>query len=531
MILNKKHTHKGLLALLGLIAALPGAGAAKASAVPVPGKKPTSVSRSAPVVDIHADQNILRLPGAQPQEEHVLRLPRRGGTAEIERKPFFHERKQEQVQEPQQTQEAKKTGGISRPQRKPAVFQAAPDITPAAASTSPVALAGDMQKSGISKFIGKIREGRRLSEDDAARYGHIFVFQDSGLFGKADEEIAKLGDYRLMGHVLYQRYISPYYTPTARELRDWMAHYGDHPHASRIYEIALKKDPAARLQPPVTGRGIPSFDDFDVGPSGTPYINTARLNAEQRNTVRAIQRQLSESPSGALKKLEGAASAFDAPTYDALRAEIAQSYFYNSRNDKAFELAAASSDRTPEVPLAGWIAGLSAWRDGEYAIAANYFTRAAKSPRASAWMTSAGAHWAARAYLRAHKPQQVSKWLAHAAQYPRTFYGIISLKILGMEQTRFNWETPELTGKHVKALSKIPAGRRALALVDAGYPQLARPCAARRQRLQDAQRRHVRRGIVSRRALVARQRRRPCRPRAGLCLHPSGIALRSFRRQ
>jgi soluble lytic murein transglycosylase-like protein len=88
-------------------------------------------------------------------------------------------------------------------------------------------------------------------------------------------------------------------------------------------------------------------------------------------------------------------------------------------------------------------------------------------------MASAGAHWTARSALRARRPQEVSYWLGRAAQYPRTFYGIISLKALGLEHARFNWDVPELSSKYVKALSSVPAGRRALALVDAGVPAFA----------------------------------------------------------
>ena len=48
-----------------------------------------------------------------------------------------------------------------------------------------------------------------LNEEDIARYQHIFAFQDTGDWNAADEEIKKLHDLRLMGHVLYQRYMHP----------------------------------------------------------------------------------------------------------------------------------------------------------------------------------------------------------------------------------------------------------------------------------------------------------------------------------
>ena len=75
--------------------------------------------------------------------------------------------------------------------------------------------------------------------------------------------------------------------------------------------------------------------------------------------------------------------------------------------DEAYKLAAASSGRSGrEIPRAGWIAGLTAWKEGKYAEAAKHFERTATSPRASAWMSAAGAYWTARCYLRDRQPAQ-----------------------------------------------------------------------------------------------------------------------------
>ncbi|MCK5658914.1 MAG: lytic transglycosylase domain-containing protein, partial [Alphaproteobacteria bacterium] len=86
---------------------------------------------------------------------------------------------------------------------------------------------------------------------------------------------------------------------------------------------------------------------------------------------------------------------------------------------------------------------------------------------------SAGAHWAARSYLRGHRPQKISYWLRQSAKSPRSFYGIISVKILGMDQARFNWDIPELNDKMTKAMADVSAGKRAMALMDVGRPELA----------------------------------------------------------
>lgn len=318
---------------------------------------------------------------------------------------------------------------------------------------------------------------RRLSEEDAARYAHIFAFQDVGRFAHANAEIEKLEDLRLMGHVLYQRYTSAEYKTTYRELADWMKRFADHPGASRIYDLAQKKKTKKdtdRLVAPRASRGVYAMHDFDVGQLAQPYIRSRSHAPAQRDLIKAVGENIGEAPTSALGRLEKKKELLPSTDYDALQGDVAASYFYNGRIERAYELASASARRSgTDVPLAGWIGGLAAWQLGKYPEAAKLFELTARSNRTSAWMSAAGAYWTARSYLRARQPQNVNLWLHRAAEFPRTFYGLIAMKALGMEQAKFNWKTPELTDKHVKALMQLPAGRRALALVKAERPDLA----------------------------------------------------------
>lgn len=324
----------------------------------------------------------------------------------------------------------------------------------------------------LKRMVGRLTVSRRLSEVDAARYAHIFAFQDIGDFTQADAEINKLNDRRLMGHILYQRYMHPDYKSNYGELAAWIKEYADHPGAQAIYDLAQRRKPegAENLPVPRTARGVSAQHDFDVGKTSAPLPELTKHTPRARDIIRAIDGYLADSPTAAYRRIntDEAKKIFTPIQYDSLRTDIASSYFYNNKADKAFELASASAERSGgELPIAGWIAGLSAWKMGKYGEAAKYFGISASSRRASPWMVSGSAYWAARSHLRNHQPQKVSKLLEQAAEYPRTFYGIIALKALGFEKIEFNWETPALTDKHLRALSAIPAGRRAIALVDA----------------------------------------------------------------
>lgn len=131
--------------------------------------------------------------------------------------------------------------------------------------------------------------------------------------------------------------------------------------------------------------------------------------------------------------------------YDRLRAVIAQSYMVEGKLDKAKALAESAVARSgTQVPLAGWIGGLSAWRLGDYKTATRHFSTVAHSPVASDWLQSAGAFWASRAALRSGQFRQVDDLLEIAADHPRTFYGLIAIRALSRDYD-FNWSEPSLT--------------------------------------------------------------------------------------
>lgn len=331
----------------------------------------------------------------------------------------------------------------------------------------------------IVQIFNRINAARRLSAEDALRYKKIFEFQEDGNFARANDEIKRLKDHRLLGYVLYERYLHKDYSAGYEELAAWMRRYNDHPGAQTIFDLALRKKPkdgGSMLVSPKIIRGVAGPYDADVGPMAQSALDPQGLSPRAKDIVVSIKETISDRPSQSLKRLnvKDAATVFSAEEYDVLRGYIASSFYFNKNTGQAFTLASASADRSgKDVPQAGWIAGLSAWRQGRYAVAAKYFEIAAESPRSSAWMASAAAYWSARAWLRAKQPQKVSPWLVKAADYPRTFYGIIALKALGMEQSRFYWDMPKFDASHYKTLAKNASGRRAIALVDVGRPDLA----------------------------------------------------------
>ncbi|MEZ5832023.1 MAG: lytic transglycosylase domain-containing protein [Dongiaceae bacterium] len=114
-----------------------------------------------------------------------------------------------------------------------------------------------------------------------------------------------------------------------------------------------------------------------------------------------------------------------------------------------------------------WLAGLEAWRRGDFAKAAASFIKDGQDPENNSWDKAKSAFWAARAYLRARQPDKVSPLLRQAAKYPLTFYGQLAARALGIEP-HVDWSAPKFARAHGQLLLKTRSGKRALALIQVG---------------------------------------------------------------
>ena len=230
-----------------------------------------------------------------------------------------------------------------------------------------------------------------LSVEDADRYRQIFELQSDGQFYEAETDVGWLTDHRLLGHVLAERYLSPSYRTSYRELTLWLDQYADLPQAWTLYQMALKRRPAHASHP-----RKPEADQFHPGIPDSGVLNTG-----------------------------------------------------------------------PD-----WRHGLALWQTGNLGAAAAAFERAAGDSQASGWDIAGAAYWAARAHLKNREPAKVSRWLSLAAEYPRTFYGQLARRALGLDSS-FDWSAKPLTQAGIDAIARSEAGERLLALIQVGETGLA----------------------------------------------------------
>jgi len=332
---------------------------------------------------------------------------------------------------------------------------------------------------------------RLLGDADARLYAEIFALQETGRWDQADALIRQIDDPVLMGHVKFQRYMHPTkYRSSYKELKRWMDAYADHPGAARVYRLAKKRQPKGWKSPKratgvslgaARGEHAPkTFAQRRATDIARAKAKAGKRSRAQRREIRQVQRQIRHWVANgyvtrSLKHLQSKRNTrlFDPISFDESLAKVAAGYFFWGKDQDALRVAERAAARSGEVvPIAHWWAGLAAWRLHQYDTAAAHFHALAASKTASAWSVTAGGYWASRAYLVGGRPERVNEVLRIAARYLRTFYGLMAVNALGLEPP-LEWELPALNTADRQILLRMPAARRALALIQIGQQHRA----------------------------------------------------------
>lgn len=321
---------------------------------------------------------------------------------------------------------------------------------------------------------------QELGEADVQRYEEIFDLQEKGQWQAADKLIKQLNNPILMGHIMAQRYLHPTkYRSRYKELKGWLAKYADHPQAQQIYKLAMRRKPKNWLRPkaPVQTNSLKAnFKSTATGKTSVaPAIPRKRLTSAQRKRVRVLQRQIRyRLRKGWTKSVKNILASkevkrlFSSVEYDQARAQLGRAYFAAGRDEWALKWVDPAAERSGKyLPSAHWTAGLAAWRSGDIEKATHHFEQVAARDYLSSWMTAAANFWTARGYLVTRQPQKVIPHLEKAADYPRTFYGMMARRLLGLD-AGFEWNAPDLKSDVVDDLRTSDHGRRAIALVQLG---------------------------------------------------------------
>lgn len=312
-----------------------------------------------------------------------------------------------------------------------------------------------------------------LTGADAERYRRIVALQQEGDWAAADREIAGLKDKMLLGAVEAQRYLHKTYCANYGELARWLAQHADEPDAKSIYALALKRRPVGAPAPhqPVVATLTPHAtpDELAVAVERQPlsaddFRRAQLLRAEIRVLALLEPRKAELALAGA-----EARRLLEPGQIDGLRTAIAAGYAASGGAMPAAGSsmpAPATATATAPVDAAHWQAGLASWRLGRFEDAGRHFQAAARAAT-SPWTVAAAAFWGARVEIKARRPERARYWLGLAAEHPRTFYGVLARRTLGID-SYFDFDTAPFTEVDAELLAELPAGRRALGFLQVG---------------------------------------------------------------
>ena len=333
-----------------------------------------------------------------------------------------------------------------------------------------------------------------LPPSEAIRIKRIFALQSRGEIDAAvnqtnEIDIATQAGRDMLGHIMADRYLGRFTRAKPEELQDWLRQWASLPDARAVHTLLLLRLPKGSTPPPApeTVRLAQDFADDTLGPvpeESEPAPFTLARNPALDRAVHDLAR--ARGAAAVDRLLFGTAGL--TPVYASqLRGEAAQILFTLNRDAEAFAIGSAGAvactrQACPTAALAGQMAGLAAWRMGRADLAQPLFEAAAQAELTTASLRSATAFWAARAQLRNGHPSTYQPWMMKAAAEPRTFYGLLARRTLGLgfgfaPGGRDTRET--LSEADIDAVADTPEGMRAFALIQVG--QLPRAEAELRQ--------------------------------------------------
>ncbi len=377
-------------------------------------------------------------------------------------------------------------------------------FTAACLAASPQVWAADeapgVRPASESKAVGRTAEATRnatlptvLSPRDVERYQRIFDLQRAGRYAEADREIAKLDDRMLVGVAMARRYLEASYRPSVGELSNWLSANKDVPDAGQLYQMAVKLRGKPKKNSPALATPI-GADPGDFGGGEKLILPPSRVAPQKKPRSAAQEIAVEKHGTAITRAIRAGESAeaekrLDRPEMrdhlsvgelDDWRRKVAWGYFLEGNDEAALRLASAATRSRSVVPLADWVAGLAAWRLNRFDNAAHHFSELGQNRNAINWDRSAGGFWAGRVAAKLRQPREAVKQWKIAAQEPRTFYGLLATRALGINQP-YNWELPPLTEDEIRRLMQLPGARRAIALTEVGEYVLAEREVARLQ--------------------------------------------------
>jgi soluble lytic murein transglycosylase-like protein len=337
---------------------------------------------------------------------------------------------------------------------------------------------------------GPVALPQPLPPSEAVRIRRIFMLQQAGNVATAAREAELLDTaltvrgqalgHAMLGHILADRYLGRFSKPGPDLLQYWLAGFADLPDAPAIHALLASRMPhGTKLPAPPSIVGLASEQAPTSGPVPVPEETEPALRALARNPGldRSVWEAARSGRYDAVPRLLARTKGLSPSYASQLRGEAGQILFTLNRDQEAYDVASEGARLCgrradcQDAALAGYAAGLAAWRMSRGDLARPMFEAAWRAEGTTSALKAAAAFWAARAHLRVGDPAGYVPWMNRAAEERRTFYGLLARRTLGLgigfaPSGREERET--LAEADIEAVAATPEGLRAFALLQVG---------------------------------------------------------------
>jgi soluble lytic murein transglycosylase-like protein len=331
-----------------------------------------------------------------------------------------------------------------------------------------------------------------LPPSEAIRIRRIFLLQREGTLAAAAREQALLdaafmiGEQPIMhymlGHILADRYLGRFSKPGPELLQAWLNAFPQLPDAPSIHALLLARLPKGAKPP-----AAPLSVSLASAPPQQPSQTSVPVPEETEPASRALARNPALDHSvweaarfsrpDAVPRLLARTRGLTPSYASQLRGEAGQILFTLNRDEEAYAVASEGAhacgrrEDCQDAALAGYAAGLAAWRLNRPDLARPMFEAAWRAEGTTSALKAAAAFWTARAHLRTGDPAAYVPWMNRASEQKRTFYGLLARRTLGLGIgfSAGGREQRETLGQaDVDAVAATPEGLRAFALLQVG---------------------------------------------------------------
>jgi soluble lytic murein transglycosylase-like protein len=332
-----------------------------------------------------------------------------------------------------------------------------------------------------------------LPPSEAVRIRRIFTLQQAGNIAAAAREAELLDGalsvrgqpigHAMLGHILADRYLGRFSKPGPDLLQYWLAGFPDLPDAPAIHALLTARLPRGTklpIAPAVVGLATDSTPSSAPVPEETEPA--ARKLARNPGLDRSVWDAARSARRDAVPRLLARTQGLSPGYASQLRGEAGQILFTLNRDQDAYDIASEGArlcgrrEGCDDASLAGYVAGLAAWRMSRLDLARPMFEAAWRAEGTTSSLKAAAAFWAARAHLRIGDPSGYVPWMNKAAEEKRTFYGLLARRTLGLGMgfTPSGREERETLGEaDIEAIAATPEGLRAFALLQVGQDSRA----------------------------------------------------------